>query len=72
MYLDPVEASEMNAAACPNSKCSSPVDFRKSPDLSKCTKCFITIPSSHIQRFQEITELTKRHVENMKHTACEY
>lgn len=60
----------MIAAACPNTKCPASLNLLRSPDQTKCKKCFITIPTDHAQRFNEITELTKSHVDNMKHTAC--
>lgn len=62
----------MNAAACPNEKCSEFLNLYAEPIPSECTKCKAKISPEHVETFNEIMELTKIHVENMKDIACEY
>lgn len=62
----------MNAAACPNEKCCELLNLYAVPIPSECLKCKAEITTEHVETFNEIMELTKIHVENMKDIACEY
>lgn len=66
--LNPIELVESNAAACPNSKCNEYLDARRSYDV--CPKCNVRITDEHFERFFEVVELTKMHLDKMKDIAC--
>lgn len=65
---DPVERMEMNAAACPNVKCDGRIQMA---DERKCDRCEALASDELVVKFDEIMDVTKTHVENMKEIACE-
>lgn len=64
--LDSDHLSFMTAALCPNSKCKEVLTL----DRSKCKKCDEDISDDFIRRFEEVTEFTEMHLQNMKNIAC--
>ncbi|KAG4070194.1 hypothetical protein HA402_003884 [Bradysia odoriphaga] len=65
--LDPIESIESNAAACPNSKCNEYLDLCRLIDA--CPKCNAPITIEYAERFHEVVELTKTHLDKMKDIA---
>lgn len=66
--LDPVESTESNAAVCPNSKCNEYLDSLQS--YNACPKCSAEITPGYFERFYEVVEFTKMHLDKMKDIAC--
>lgn len=60
----------MNAAACPNVKCSAPQYFDLKP--LHCNNCQTKIDSAYIKSYEELLDCTKMHLGEMKDIACEY
>lgn len=63
-----MESIESNAAACPNSRCNEYLDFLRSNDV--CPKCKAVVTNEQVDRFHEVVELTKMHLDKMKDIAC--
>lgn len=61
---DPVE---VNAAACPNKLCSNSITNIES--AKNCNACGEIITADFIKQFQEITDFTQLHLQNMKDIA---
>lgn len=66
--LNPIESVESNAAACPNSKCNEYLDLRHLTDA--CPKCNARITDEYVDRFREVVEFTRMHLDKMKDIAC--
>lgn len=66
--LNTVESVESTAAACPNVKCGEYLDFLRLNDA--CPKCNAVITKEQIERFYEVVEFTKMHLDKMKDIAC--
>lgn len=70
--LDASQERSMNAAACPNPKCSEPLDLRAPAEPpSECVRCGASICPQHVQRFREVVDMTKSSIAEMQRTACE-
>lgn len=54
------------AAACPNKLCTYPC----APNADLCEKCNTKFPENFQEIFDEISEFTAYHLENMKNIAC--
>ncbi|KAI9590749.1 histone-lysine N-methyltransferase SMYD3 isoform X1 [Glossina fuscipes] len=63
--IDPQETVEMQAAKCPNAKCSAPLDIT----LNNCLYCDAGVSPRYRNAYQEAINLTKNHLENMKDVA---
>uniref|UniRef100_A0A1A9WZC6 MYND-type domain-containing protein n=1 Tax=Glossina brevipalpis TaxID=37001 RepID=A0A1A9WZC6_9MUSC len=63
--IDPQETVEMQAAKCPNSKCSAPLDIK----LHNCLYCDAGVSPRYRTAFQEAINFTKNQLENMKDVA---
>lgn len=71
--VDDKEDIDMNAAACPNLKCTEALDFRPSlTPLTMCPSCRTTILPEHVQRFHEIVAVSKDRIGDMHGVACKY
>lgn len=57
---------EMNAASCVNERCDALVDI----ESDRCEKCDSYITMEHREKFKEIMDLTKNHLQNMEDIAC--
>lgn len=66
--LDAVISIESNAAACPNSKCNEYLDSLRLNDA--CPKCKTLLTNEQIERFHEVMEFTKMHLDKMKEISC--
>ncbi|XP_066595162.1 histone-lysine N-methyltransferase SMYD3 isoform X2 [Prorops nasuta] len=56
------EKPEAEAAACPNVSCTYPCSVND----DKCTKCGAEYPVGFKENFNEVTEFTKHHLQDMK------
>lgn len=65
----------MNAAACPNTKCSQIIHFDANTKLPfTCSNCDHFITEKHYQLYRDVDNATRMHLDNMKlsNIACEF
>lgn len=63
--VDKQKDMEMNAASCVNERCDALVDI----ESDRCEKCNSYITMEHREKFKEIMDLTKNHLQNMEDIA---
>lgn len=64
------ESLEMSLAACPNRKCTEPIDLSVfNGKTINCKKCKTIVTDEYRQEFNETMEFTKHHLLNMKDIA---
>lgn len=68
---DQREPSEMNAAACPNPKCSESLNLQ-TDETTKCPKCDEAISEKYRQMFRDVMSVSRMHLDKMKmsNVAC--
>lgn len=62
----------MNAAACPNPKCSEPLNLES--ETVKCPRCDEVILDKYRQMFKEVMSVTHMNLDKMKMSsvACKF
>ncbi|XP_031626334.1 histone-lysine N-methyltransferase SMYD3 [Contarinia nasturtii] len=71
--LDDKEPIEMNAGACPNAKCQAFISFDTIKSYpTKCAKCNECISEKDAQRFKDIMQTTRMHLDSMKMSSVAY
>lgn len=71
--IDEREPLEMSSASCPNQHCDEMIFFIQNIKLPfECKKCKQMITSKHQQTYNEIMDLTRMHLDQMKmsNVAC--
>ncbi|XP_018566236.1 histone-lysine N-methyltransferase SMYD3 [Anoplophora glabripennis] len=67
--VGPEPIIEMTGAACPNKECGSCIDSSSIKAGNTCSSCDAVITEDFIKEYQDVTDTTAMHLENMKETA---
>ncbi|CAG9857676.1 unnamed protein product [Phyllotreta striolata] len=59
---------EMTGAACPEETCGNCIDSVNMRAGDQCTRCGAVITEDFVRTFEDVTEMTNLHLENMKET----